>query len=105
MSGARRRLQRSKKRTPELAIARALESFEPEDEARLCAFLETMERARQIGDVVAWQIMSAPEGVSVGVVSAIDGAEIRGDGRSFSDAIKAFSDAMIADGMKGAPEA
>lgn len=112
MSGSRRKMERARRRLEhaqapprELAIARALKSFPGECEARLCAFLETMEAARQTGDVVAWQVMRAPGEASVGVVSAIDGAEIRGDGATFSEAIRAFSDAMISEGMKGAPEA
>lgn len=93
------------KRGKELSIARALEPFPAECEARLCAFLATMEGARQTGDVIAWQIMRSPDGASVGVVTAIDREEIRGDGATFTEAIKAFADGMMNAGMKGAPEA
>ena len=99
------RKAKRRKAGPELSIARALSHFSGEDEARLCAFLDTMEGAFQSGDVVGWRVTRGPNGFVAEAISRFDGAEMSGHGVTFSEAVKAFSAAMIAEGMKGAAEA
>lgn len=99
------RKAKRRKAGPELSIARALSHFSGEDEARLCAFLDTMESAFQLGDVAGWRVTRGPNGFVAEAISGLDGAEMCGHGATFSEAVQAFSETMIAEGMKGAPEA
>ena len=95
---------RRKPRQPEgYSIARALDAFEPAEEARLCGFLQTMEERRIAGALSCWEIMRGPLGVVLTVT--VDGLTFSGAAATISDAITDLSGKLVAEGMKGAAQA
>jgi hypothetical protein len=84
----------AKVRVAEIEIAQALDSFDGETEARLCAFLNQAEKFRTQGGIRGWRVVTGPELQEVGVLFGSGEVLVR-KARTLNKAIKDFGRALL----------
>lgn len=89
----------------QFSIARALDSFDPHEEASLCAFLAKAEEARIPGDALqGWRITRDLEGCKLEAMT-VTGQQLRAVAPTFAEACRDIGKQFVDVALRGAPEA
>lgn len=88
-----------------LSIASALASLSGEDEACLCAFVDTCEAQRQAGVIAGWAVTRMDQGWGVGVRTIGEHFVGTNPHPTVKEATSELSALLIALGMQGAAQA